>query len=299
MSNVEKTWIQNGEMRNARYVLQPGKYFFQLYAGEVFTENPENIRSIEIIIGPPFWQAWWFRLTATFALIGFVSLIAWQYNRRKFLRKVRELQLQQEIQNERERISRDLHDNLGAYAAAIAANVGKVKEELHGPKMIDELQMNSRAIVTQLNDTIWALNREAILLTSISDRFKVFLQKIQPSYPQITMTVEEHIITDITLSPVNALHLFRIMQEAVNNAARHSNCSHINFSVESHLVCLVSITDDGDGIKNETKINAGYGLKNMKLRASEAGWDIKWENQLPHGTKCVIRIKAAGRRTIN
>jgi signal transduction histidine kinase len=299
MSNFDKSWIQNGEIRNARYVLQPGKYIFRLYAGDVFTENPKNLNPIEIIINPPFWQTWWFRLTAVFALIGIVSLAVWQYNRREFARKVRELQLQYEIQHERERISRDLHDNLGAYAAAIAANVSKVKEELKAPKMIDELQINSRAIVTQLNDTIWALNREAILLTSISDRFKVFLQKIQPSYPRITMAVEENISTDINLSPANALHLFRILQEAVNNAARHSNCSHIIFSVESHSICLVCIADDGDGIKDEKKMNTGYGLKNMKLRATEAGWDIKWESQLPHGTKCVIRIKGDGRRTIN
>jgi signal transduction histidine kinase len=99
---------------------------------------------------------------------------------------------------------------------------------------------------------------------------------------------------DINLSPSNALHLFRIMQEAVNNAARHSNGSHINISIESNSICLISITDDGGGIKAEAKKNLGNGLKNMKLRASETGWDIAWEDQKPNGTKFTLSFKTEG-----
>ena len=292
--DVDKNWVQNGEIRSARYVLPPGKYFFQLYAGKLYNNDPKNIKTIEIVITPPFWQTWWFKIIEIIFSIGFIIIPIWQYNRQLYIKKLREMQVQHEIQHERERISRDLHDNLGAYAAAISVNLSKVKEDSHASKMMEELQHNSQAIVTQLNDTIWALNREEISLTAISDRFKIFLQKIQPSYQQIIFSIHEAIVTDVNLSPGNALHLFRIMQEAVNNAARHSNCNHINISIESNSICLVSITDDGDGIKNETKKSSGNGLKNIKLRASEAGWDIKWEDQKPHGTKFLIGLKAEG-----
>ena len=292
--DVDKNWIQNGEVRSARYLLLPGKYHFELYAGKLYNNNPKNIKTIEIIITPPFWQTWWFKMIVVIIAIAFILIPIWQYNRQLYIKKLREMQVQHEIQHERERISRDLHDNLGAYAAAISVNVSKVKDDTHGSKMMEELQHNSQAIVTQLNDTIWALNREAISLTAISDRFKIFLQKIQPSYQQIIFSIHEAIVIDINLSPANALHLFRIMQEAVNNAVRHSNCDHINISIESNSICEINITDDGDGIKNEAKKSSGNGLKNIKLRATEAGWDIKWEDQKPHGTKFLIGLKPDG-----
>ena len=218
IAEVDKSWIRNDEVRNARYVLQPGNYIFQVHAGKVYEENPKSIKTIEIIITPPFWQTWWFKTLMVLVGIVFILIPIWQYNRRLYIKKFREMQVQQEVQHERERISRDLHDNLGAYAAAIAANVSKMKGDSQVSTMVAELQHNSQAIITQLNDTIWTLNREAISLTSISDRFKIFLQKIQPSYQQIIFSVNESIAADANLSPVNALHLFRIMQEAVKNA---------------------------------------------------------------------------------
>src|SRR5579862_3331675 len=285
---VDKTRIHNDEVRNARYVLEPGNYIFQVHAGKVYEQNPKSIRTIDIVITPPFWQTWWFKTLMTAMALVFMLIPIWQYNRRLYIKKLRAMQVQQEVQHERERISRDLHDNLGAYAAAIAANVSKVKEDSQVSKMVAELQHNSQSIITQLNDTIWTLNREAISLTSISDRFKIFLQKIQPSYPQINFIVNESIQKDLNFLPVNALHLFRIMQEAVNNAVRHSDCRTINVCIKSNASWLVSITDDGTGIKYDVEKTPGNGLRNMNLRASEAGWNIQWENGQPQGTNFSI-----------
>ncbi|HLK30703.1 MAG TPA: ATP-binding protein [Puia sp.] len=288
LSNFEQSWQTTHQPTGIKYTLSPGKYLLEVRCSIIF--YPENVlyKKIMIILQPPWWQTLWFRAIAMIAMTSVIFLLVWQYNRRKFDRKVRALQLQHEIQHERERISRDLHDNLGAYAAAIAANVVKVKKDDRSEEAVQELQSNSQAIVNQLNDTIWALNREEISLTSISDRFKVFLQKIRPSYQQISIHVQEFITEDMSLSPVNALHLFRIMQEAVNNAARHSNCSSITVSVKSDANWVITIADNGEGIMYDASMAAGNGLRNMKMRAADAGWDIKWENEKPKGTKVII-----------
>jgi signal transduction histidine kinase len=163
---------------------------------------------------------------------------------------------------------------------------------------MEELQHNSQAIVTQLNDTIWALNREGISFTAISDRFKIFLQKIQPSYQHMNISVQENIEQDTLFSPANALHLFRIMQEAVNNAARHSQCCNLTINMECHFNWKTTITDDGIGMLSESGHREGNGLRNMKRRAEEAGWKIAWENNPPHGTSVTIFSKPPG-PTIN
>lgn len=290
LKEFEELWQTTRQPTAIRYTLEPGKYLLEINCSPVLSSNTIFNKKIVIIIYPPWWQTWWFRLFSVVCLAFLVGFIVWQYNRRGYLKKIRALLLQQEIQHERERISRDLHDNLGAYAAAIAANVTRVQEtqETSASPALIELQHNSQSIVTQLNDTIWALNREAIALTAISDRFKIFLQKIRPTYPDINIIVQESIVKDTALSPTNALHLFRIMQEAVNNAVRHSNCHDVIVLIESYSNWEVSIIDDGSGISETMKINLGNGLRNIRQRAADAGWDVQWLDEKPNGTRLII-----------
>ena len=97
-------------------------------------------------------------------------------------------------------------------------------------------------------------------------------------------------MNDQTLSPANALHLFRIMQEAVNNALRHSKCKNILVEISSIESWEIRINDDGKGIPGfgET-LFSGNGLKNIKLRCEEAGWKVEWKNAIPNGTDLFIR----------
>ena len=290
LKNLEESWQTTRQPTAIRYTLEPGKYLFEMNCSPYLSSNTVFSKNIVIIIYPPWWQTWWFRLLYIVCLALLIAFIVWQYNRRGYMKKIRTLQVQQEIQQERERISRDLHDNLGAHVAAIVANVSRIREtgETEASQALSELQNNSQSIVTQLHDTIWALNRETIALTAISDRFKIFLQKIRPTYPGIEISVKESIENDTALSPANALHLFRIMQEAVNNAVRHSDCHNIIILIESNPDWAVSIIDDGTGITETTKSNSGNGLRNMRQRAGEAGWDIQWLTEKPTGTRLMI-----------
>ena len=292
LKGLEESWQTTHRPTEIRYTLDPGTYTLQINCSPYLSSNLLFHKSIVIIISPPWWKTWWFRLFTFICVTFLIVLIVWQYSRRAYLKKIRALQVQQEVQQERERISRDLHDNLGAYVAAIAANVTRVQEthevfEKETSQALTELQNNSESIITQLHDTIWALNREAIALTSISDRFKIFIQKIRPTYPSIDINVKESITTDTALSPAHALHLFRIMQEGVNNAVRHSNCKNIVVFIESNSGWVISIIDDGTGINDTIKSNPGNGLRNMRQRATEAGWNIKWVNETK-GTRLKI-----------
>ncbi len=292
LTNFETNWQSTHEPRDIKYVLQPGKYSFEITCSSIFSSKEITKRSITIIISPPVWQTWWFKILVASLGIGIIAIIIRQYLNRRYQKKLNALKLSYEIQQERERISRDLHDNLGAYAAAIASNVSTIqsKQNVNNNIILQQLKNNSQFIINQLNDTIWALNKEAISLTSISDRFKIFFHKIQPNYPQITISIQENILNDEKLSPANALHLFRMMQEAVNNALKHSNCSNINIQINSGDTWNIIIKDNGDGFLNaKDNLVKGNGLKNIQSRGGEAGWKITWKNADPKGTEIEIR----------
>ena len=186
-------------------------------------------------------------------------------------------------ENERKRIAADLHDNLGAYAASIVSNLDQIalqQQETKNLVPFQELRNNSKAIVSQLGDTIWALKTDELSLTAISDRVKIFMQRLQPSYPDIAMEATEHIGHNHVLPALQAFHLMRIIQEAINNALKHSRCSNIQLQViADDNTWKIVIRDDGTGFDAATTSSTGYGLHNMKNRAAEFDWNIQWTKE--------------------
>jgi len=190
-------------------------------------------------------------------------------------------------ENERKRISADLHDNLGVYAASIASNIDHILlHETASENIIPlkELQNNSQSIVSQLSDTIWALKKDALSLTAISDRLKLFIQRMQVSYPYTKIDVMEEIAFDHLLTPSQAFHLFQVMKETINNALKHGECKQIYVIIESDAQWKIYIADDGP---DDPEVGNGNGMLSMKNRAHEAGWKIVWQPNKPKGT-CVI-----------
>ena len=183
-----------------------------------------------------------------------------------------------------------MHDNLGAYAASIVSNLDQIalqQQETRNLVPFQELRNNSKAIVSQLGDTIWALKTDELSLTAISDRIKIFMQRLQPSYPDIMMEAQENIQHDHVLPALQAFHLMRIVQEAINNALKHSRCRSITISIEGDQFWKIMVSDDGIGFDPQTINSKGYGLYNMKNRAAEFSWSLLWQKNIS-GTTVII-----------
>lgn len=237
-------------------------------------------------------------LLILFVAAGFSYFLFNEYKRRQKLRMLK-MQEEEKIlsavavtkaqENERKRIAADLHDNLGAYAAAIASNVDHIAQQRNNENALQELKINSQSIVSQLNDTIWVLKKDNLSLTAISDRIKVFIQQISNSYPDVNIDVIEKISSDLLLPPAGAFHLYQIVKEAIINSLKHSTAKHIRVYFESEKEWKITIADDGSGISSlKQKLSSGNGLSNMKNRSREAGWDIDWAQNEPHGTSVII-----------
>ncbi len=227
-------------------------------------------------------------------LLVFIFVLYQNYRKRQkiTMEKVVKEQLQKETiaimkaeEAERKRIAADLHDNLGAYAAAISANVKSFKDEgQYSHQLTHRIEENVSGMVNQLSDTIWVLKKENQLLTEISDRFKVWMQKLMRSYPAINYDFDEQIDNDVTLTPAAALHLFHMLQECVNNALKHSRCNTILIRLKGNQNKLqIQVLDNGTGFELN-RATGGHGLGNLLQRATSCSWKINWENNEPSGT---------------
>lgn len=208
------------------------------------------------------------------------------------------LAVTQAQENERKRIATDLHDNLGAYAASVVSNLEFIKTEQDNEQSktaMQQLRHNSLSIVAELSDTIWVLKKDALSLTAISDRVKLFVKRMQPSFPDTGIQVAEDISFDRDFSPARAYHLFQIVQEIVTNALRHSGARHVDIFLESdNKEWKVQVADDGIGmpaVPAADKTEGGNGLANVLVRAAEAGCQVEWLPGEDGGTVVVIKTK--------
>ena len=114
LAGFENEWVDGGVKRVAHYgPLPPGNYDFQVTASNgdgVWNQQAAIIRIQQL---PFFWQTWWFGLLVAVAAIAFISVVARYVATRKLERKLEGLRQQRAIHNERERIAKDIHDDLG------------------------------------------------------------------------------------------------------------------------------------------------------------------------------------------
>ncbi len=195
-------------------------------------------------------------------------------------------------EKERVRIAADLHDNIGAYATAIKADVEKMtvgSPAMNVPHLLN-LQQHSQEIINSLRDTIWVLNKESITITGISDRIKNYINKLQASYEKVQFNITEAIASDKQVNSQAALNIFRIVQEAVHNAIKHSGAVLINIIIESAATTSIRIVDNGNGMDLDRQGGKGNGLVNMQARAAESGLQLAVTSALQKGTTVAIRL---------
>ncbi len=301
MENVDNNWINAGDRRFTRYAgLRPGHYVFKVKATNNDGVGSNEFTSIDITIVPPFWQRPWF---IALVILSFVFLsigIGIWIQKIRQTKAIQALEVQHKIQLERERISRDLHDNVGTQLSLISKNIEGVIDPSQNVSDAERLQnlsaisLTSKEVIFTLRETIWALNKEEISLEELSDKLKAFAQKLFSLNRNCRLLFTENIEDEqVVLSPSEAIHLFRICQEAITNSLKYANAATMNISISSENGKYnISITDDGIGFEpGITKATAHYGLENMKFRSAEIGCEFMINTNPGKGTRITILKK--------
>ena len=295
LRGFEESWQHTHQPTGIKYNLAPGTYTLEIVCRPMLSFKNSFTKNVTIVITPPFWKTWWFELAVVFAFTALLFVGIRYYNRRKYVAKIRELQSQQEMQQERERISRDLHDNIGSQLSFISSNIDwlidrdknlEADEKLRQMKAINKTAKN---IMTNLRETIWALNKETISISEFSDKLKAYIIHIIQLKPEIKFISNEHIMENIAFGSAETLNIFRICQEVVNNVIRHADASALILSVHSNQEKFtILIEDNGAGFDQSQKKNGHYGLENIKFRARELNAELLIKTELMKGTSVSI-----------
>ena len=187
-----------------------------------------------------------------------------------------ELEKKQAVEKERNRISRDMHDDLGSGLTKIAILSEVVKKQLSEPEkakeQLDKIAVSSRELVDNLQDIIWVLNPKNDTLESLSSYIREYaLHYFEPFEIQVNFNYPDHFLND-HLSEEQRRNIFLTVKESFNNIAKHAWCNTVTVSIiESTHSILISIQDDGKGFDINSVRTFANGLKNMQNRIEMLG----------------------------
>ena len=208
------------------------------------------------------------------------------------------IETQNKLQEQRLRISRDLHDNIGAQLTFIISSLDNLKYRFKD--MGDQLSGKLSSIsgftsqtIYELRDTIWAMNKENITFEDLQVRISNFIDQAKVASEKTSFSFEigsevnkEHILTS-----VQGMNAYRIIQEAVNNALKYSEATKVDVNIsETNETINISIKDNGIGF-DEAKVEVGNGLNNMKKRARELGANFDVNSASGEGTNVIMNLR--------
>ncbi len=187
------------------------------------------------------------------------------------------LETRDKLEQQRLRISRDLHDNIGSQLTFITSSLDNLKYRLYrdgNPDLssrIDEIGVFTRLIINELRDTVWAMNKEHIHLGELHSRIADLITNAREMNPNIQYNFNNDLNnTGIQFSALEGVNLYRMIQEALNNATKYSGSEEIDISINQHPNHIeFKVTDYGGGFDPKTVVR-GNGLYNMEKRAGEA-----------------------------
>ncbi len=205
-----------------------------------------------------------------------------------------ELESQIRLQHERERISRDLHDNVGAQLSYIISNIDHIVETQNKDEnRLNDVANTAKSAILNLRETIWAINNEQITVEDFYDRFKLYATNQVKNRSDIRLVFSENVVNNPILNPNQALNLYRICQEALNNALKYAHAQTLEIFIQTNEATQFKfcLKDDGRGFDLSENTEGGYGLKNMKARAQEMGADFNLQSERGKGTTIEISMK--------
>lgn len=271
IKNKDQEWslIAQKELLNF-YSLAPGKYEIEFALNDKFTPEITPLKSLTIIIEKAFYQTYGFWI-----LMGglFFGGLIYLYDRRKFAKQKQYFSHQLALETQRNKITEDLHDDLGAtlsslYINSVIAGTIVDKDKVQTKAILKKIENQAQHISENISDIVWSLKPNKDALMTLSTRIRNFANEIMGSsniYYKIK--IDEVIDTEITDFAIKK-NIVLIVKEALNNAVKYSKAKNLNLSLTKiNNEYILQIQDDGLGFDVEKK--QGNGLQNMQKRTKE------------------------------
>jgi signal transduction histidine kinase/ligand-binding sensor domain-containing protein len=296
LEGLDDEWTEAGAKRSASFdYVPPGPYVFHVMAcndGGVWNETGA---AVAFVLLPYFWQTWWFKTSLAVLAIGMVGAGVWLGTRRRMRRKMEALERQKAVEDERSRIARDIHDELGSHLTRITMLSEPTRHEPDAPNPgatdVRQIYDIARGLTRTMDEIVWAVNPhhdtpEGLVnyleqfalefLGAAGIRCRLDLPMQLPSWP---------------LTAETRHNLFLALKEALHNAVKHAGATEVRITLKlDDRTLTLSVQDDGCGFEPAATASTGNGLANMRRRLEHIGGGCEISSARGQGVKIVFFV---------
>ncbi len=298
LDGLDKDWVDAGARRDASYTrLSPGHYEFRVMAS-----GPEGAwqegRGLPLEILPRLWERLSFQLAGGFGLLAGVAGTVWAVERSRSRRRLERLQQQRALDAERQRIARDIHDDLGSGLTEIILLSDSLDEAVQptpaDQKMVGEISARARSLTRAMDEVVWAINPRNDTL----EGFLTYLGRFAQDYlTRADVRCRWNVPTEVPDLPLSAEmrhNLYLACKEALHNIVKHAAASEVSIQLDltGDGFTLV-IEDDGRGFAANCPPARGNGLANMRQRLKELHGRYSVESTPGRGTRVLFSLTRA------
>ena len=285
LEGADKDWIKSGNRQFTSYSnLPPGNYTFKVRAANYTGTSNKEEASMQFIIHPAWHNTWWFRLLLALLFAGGIYGL-YRYRLQQIIT----------LQDVRNRIASDLHDEIGSTLSSISLSSTIIQNKLNGTNpevrhLLQQVSNNTDSMMEALSDIVWAINTRNDRFDNVVNRMRAFaIEVLEPHGIGIQFHVSVDLL-NIQLDMQQRKNLYLIFKEAINNIVKYAGCKEVSIDIrqQGSKTFVLDIKDDGNGFdiaqKTGEKTLSGNGIRNMKKRAEELGGEMTIVSSAEIGT---------------
>jgi signal transduction histidine kinase/ligand-binding sensor domain-containing protein len=293
LEGIDPGWVQAGHNRTANYTkLPPGAYVFRVKGSNDDGIWNERGASMRILIRPPYWATWWFRLLLiSLLLAGLYGVYRYRIAQLQS-RQAHELAVSIRTQEfERQRFAKELHDGVGANLAVLTMYLSA----LGSPNTpIPELKRRSLAVlkssIADIRSIIHDMHPRSLseqgLVETITDTVALLNES-----NQVVVVFEALNVPNPLPEPVE-INLFRVVQELLQNAIKHAHASQVWLTLQHESNTLhLTYRDNGSGFApTPADRPLGNGLVNINQRIALLKGSCVFDSATGQGVTVTIAV---------
>jgi signal transduction histidine kinase len=194
----------------------------------------------------------------------------------------------------RSKVARDLHDDMGSTLSSIKimSNIALEKNEpTVALTYLKTIRQNATAMQESMSDMVWAINPENDSLEQVIIRMKEFSAEILEPLDIQYAFYEDGDFSRVKLDLNTRKDFYLIFKEALNNAAKYSQCTAVLIHLKHNTQGIgLSVEDNGQGF--DLSSPSGNGLRNIRHRAQNIGGSVVVQSEKGKGTMVKLEIKS-------
>lgn len=193
-------------------------------------------------------------------------------------------------QEERERISADMHDELGSGMTAIRlmSEIARNKMKGNVPVEIEKISHSADEVLNKMNAIIWSMNSGNDTVDNLVSYIRSYALEYFENTPIDCKVNIPETIDNIEVTGDKRRNIFLCVKESLNNAMKHSKASEIRINILIRETLEINISDNGVGIDLKSIRQFGNGLKNIAKRMDSIGGTYRIQNQ--DGTVTILSL---------